>query len=208
MKVVILTGGIGTGKTTVTDVLEKRGAAVIRADEISRRILKKGEPGYAAVVNTFGSGITDSRTGEIDRAELSKTVFGDPSLLEKLNAVTHPLIYEEIGLEIGRIAENAAKQNNGCDLTVVEIPLLQENEFNRIADEIWAVTCDEKVRIERLCEGRGFTEDGARARIASQPSEEEYAAAADLTIDNSGSPEDMESQIDDILERKGLLKNR
>ena len=184
-----LTGGIGSGKSTVAAALAARGAAVVDADMISRQILEPGGAAYQPVVDRFGRGIV-KEDGQIDRPALAAAVFSDPEALADLNGLTHP----EIGRQmVQRTRELAADH----DVVVLDIPLLDIAARARFEfDAIVAVDVPEDVAVARLVAQRGFTEEDARARIAAQISRQERRELADLVLDNSGDRDALESEID------------
>lgn len=187
MKVVGLTGGIGSGKSTVSDALRERGAVVIDADAIIRELQQPGQPVFEAMVARFGEGIVGAE-GTLDRPAVAAVVFNDPAALQDLNAITHPAV----GAEIAARMEAA----RGTDQVVVlDIPLLVEGGRHTTAG-ILVVDCPVEVAVERLVTQRGMDEADARARIANQASREDRLAKADFVIDNGGQREALPAQID------------
>jgi dephospho-CoA kinase len=187
-----LTGGIGSGKSTVSRLLAERGAVVVDADAIAREVVEPGTPGLAAVVATFGEELLTA-DGVLDRPALGAIVFADPEARERLNAIVHPLVRD-------RAAElTSAVPDDG--VVVHDIPLLvesargQEAGAGRTHDLVLVVETDLATRLERLVR-RGMTEDDARARIAVQATDEERRAVADVVLDNSGTPEELAAQVD------------
>lgn len=188
MKVIGVTGGIGTGKSTVCKMLETEGGYVVSADEISHKILEPGGAAHDEVFDTFGT---------VDRAELAKIVFADEDSLEKLNKITHKHIAAEI---LSEISTAKAREDVGYKFIVLEVPLPVREGFLDIADYVIAVEADEEIRVRRLCRQRGFDEVSARARIANQPIPDVYAAIANVVIDNS------EDGLSDLLKViKGVI---
>lgn len=188
MLLVGLTGGIGSGKSTVAAGLAARGGAVIDADGISREIMEPGGAAYGGVVERFGPTIVGA-DGRIDRAAVAAVVFSDPDALAALNELTHPVI----GLVMAeRMAEAAADH----DIVVLDIPLLNIATKDRFSfGAIIVVDAPEEVAVERLVAQRGFSEEDARARIAAQMGREERRILADFVIDNSGSRDALEKEI-------------
>jgi len=184
-----LTGGIGSGKSTVAAGLASRGAAVVDADAIAREVVEPGGPAFSPVVERFGPSILGP-DGRIDRPVLAAVVFSDRGALADLNSITHPVI--------GRVmAERVAAAGSLSGIVVLDIPLLDiatKDRFDLAA--VVVVDAPEDVAVERLVAQRGFSESDARARIASQLSREERRALADLVIDNSGSRSRLEEEID------------
>ncbi len=187
-----LTGGIGSGKSTVSRLLAERGAVVVDADAIAREVVEPGTPGLAAVVAAFGDGVLGP-DGALDRPALGAIVFADPEARGRLNAIVHPLVGE-------RAAELAAAVPED-GVVVHDIPLLVESGNARAGragvphDIVLVVETDLQTRLERLVR-RGMTEDDARARIAVQATDEERRAVADVVLDNSGTPEELAAQVD------------
>ena len=187
MLVVGLTGGIGSGKSTVAAQLAARGAVVVDADRLAREAVAVGTPGYRAVVGRFGPGVV-AADGSLDRAALAGVVFEDPEALAALNAIVHPLVRATIDARVEEL--------RGTDAVIVlEIPLLVESGRSYGASTVIVVDCPEEVAVRRLVEGRGMDATDARRRMAAQASRADRLAAADVVIDNSGSPEDLERQV-------------
>lgn len=184
-----LTGGIGSGKSTVASALEERGAAIIDADRIAREVVEPGGAAYTALVERFGVGVLQE-DGRLDRQALADIVFQDPEALDDLNKITHPAIGAVV-------AERIASAGRTHDVVVVDIPLLSITTKANIGfDAVIVVDVPEETAVRRLVEQRGFKEEDARARIAAQISREERRALADVVIDNSGDRSALEAQID------------
>jgi dephospho-CoA kinase len=184
-----LTGGIGSGKSTVSAMLAARGAVVVDADAITRDLQRAGQPVLAAIVERFGPDVL-LPDGELDRPALAAIVFSDPDSLKDLNAIVHPAV----GAEIARRIEAAS----GTDAVVVlDIPLLAENPRKGLAATV-VVDTPVDLAVERLVRLRGMDEDDARARIARQATREERAATADRILDNSDDLAALESQVDEL----------
>jgi dephospho-CoA kinase len=186
MILVGLTGGIGSGKSTVSALLAARGAEIIDADEITREVQGPGSPVTEAIAERFGEHILDAERGLI-RAKLAEVVFSDPTALGDLNKIVHPAVGAEMNR---RVAELAASDK----VVVLDIPLLTENPRRDLQGKI-VVDVPLEVQIARLVRYRGFTADDARARIARQASREQRLKGADFVIDNSGSLEQLATQI-------------
>jgi len=183
-----LTGGIGSGKSTVSLMLEERGAIIVDADVIAREVVDQGEPAYAAVVERFGQGVV-APDGSLDRAALANIVFNDDEARVALNGIIHPAV----GV---RMAEVMQEHTDTADVVVLDVPLLVESRRPGIAGII-VVDCPEDIAVRRLVDQRGFDEQDARSRIAAQASRDERKAVADFLIDNSGSLDDLVPQVDD-----------
>ncbi len=188
-----LTGGIGSGKSTVAAGLVTRGAVLVDADAIVRDLQRPGEPVLARMVERFGAGIL-AEDGSLDRGAVAAEVFGDDEALEALNAIVHPAV--------GAVIEARRRALADTDAVVVsDIPLLVRPDGSRSPAAtglagIVVVDCDVEVAVARLVRHRGFDEADARARIASQASREDRLAAADFVIDNSGDLASLEPQLD------------
>lgn len=187
MILVGLTGGIGSGKSTVSAALAERGAVVIDADAITRELQSPGSPVLARIAERFGGEVIGP-DGSLDRPRLAAKVFGDAEALAALNAIVHPAV----GAEMNR---RVREQSTGDRVVVLDIPLLTENPRVGLQGII-VVDVAEDVQVERLVVGRGFTVDDARARIARQASREARLATADFVVDNSGPLEALAAQID------------
>jgi dephospho-CoA kinase len=186
MIVVALTGGMGSGKSTVSSALAQRGAVVIDADAITREVQAPGQPVLAAIVERFGDVLTAD--GELDRPALAAKVFGDADELSALNKIVHPAVNGEI---VRRLAEQADSDR----VVILDIPLLIESGRYR-ARGVLVVDTPTDLAVERLVAYRGLTADDARARIARQATREQRLAKADFVVDNSGSRDALAPQIE------------
>ena len=181
-----LTGGIGSGKSTVAALLTQHGALVVDADRIAREVVEPGTPGLAAVVAEFGEGVLTPE-GALDRPALAALVFGDPAARARLDAVVHPLVRS-------RAAELVAAAP--ADAVVVQdVPLLVETGQASSFDLVLVVEAEVGTRVARLAE-RGLTAEDARARIASQATDEQRRAVADVVLRNDGDREALAVQVD------------
>ena len=197
MKLIGLTGAIGSGKSSVSALFERKGAIIIDGDGIAKQLQQQGSPTLQKLVDEFGDILLDS--GELDRAKVAKLVFGDAEMLKRLNAIMHPAI----GVEILRQIElNIATDN----VVVLDMPLLVENPRDGMSGLV-VVDVDPEVAISRLVQFRNMNEEDARRRMASQASREERLKVADRIIDNSGNPEDLDSQVDDVWDWFATLPN-
>ncbi len=181
-----LTGGIGSGKSTVARLLAERGAAVVDADVLAREVVEPGTPGLAAVVGAFGPGVLTA-DGALDRPALAQVVFGDPAARARLDGIVHPLVRARAVELIGALPQDA--------VVVQDIPLLVETGQAGSFDLVLVVQADTGTRVARLV-ARGLAEDDARARIAAQATDAQRRAVADVVLDNSGTPEELASQVD------------
>lgn len=186
MKLIGLTGGIGSGKSTIARRLKQLGARVIDADVVSREVVEPGQPALAAIVATFGAHVLNA-DGTLNRAKLGDIVFTDKEARDKLNNIVHPAVRER-SLKLFAEAKNH-------EVVVYDVPLLVESENSYSFEHIIVASAPEEIRVERLMEHRGMTESEARARIESQASEESRLSLADTVIDTSGSLEDTYSQV-------------
>jgi dephospho-CoA kinase len=181
-----LTGGIGSGKSTVSALLAARGAVIVDADRIAREVVEPGTPGLAQVAEAFGDGVLTA-DGSLDRPALATVVFSDPEARRRLDGIVHPLVR-------ARAAELAAAAPPDAVL-VNDVPLLVETGQASSYDLVLVVEADAATRVSRLVE-RGLTVEDARARIAAQATDEQRRAVADVLLDNSGSPEQLAEQVD------------
>lgn len=195
MFVLGLTGGIGTGKSQVGEILAGLGASIINADTLGHKVYEPDTDGWAEVVNAFGEDVL-SPTREVDRKKLGSVVFSDPRALERLNAIMHPRIYGLIEDEIEVLKET------GREEVVVEAALLIEAGWTPLVDEIWVTTSPEELVVERLQKRNGLSEEAIRARIASQMSQEERIKHAGEVIDNSSSLSELSRRVQQLWEHR------
>jgi dephospho-CoA kinase len=202
MRVVGLTGGIATGKSTAARVLVELGARVIDADAIAREIVAPGQPALAEIVQTFGREML-LPDGTLDRKRMGAVVFADADKRRALNAITHPRIAMETQARLGRL------RDEGAPVAVYEAALLVENGVHRGLEGLIVTTCDEATQLRRLIDRDGFAEAEARARIAAQASPAEKLAAATWVVDTSGPLADTKERISRIWgEILGLVDMR
>ena len=191
MILVGLTGGIGSGKSTVSAMLAARGAQIIDADVITRVVQKPGSAVVDAIAERFGDQVLDD-DGELLRARLAEIVFSDPDALRALNAIVHPAV----GVEINRRVNAMASTDK---VVVLDIPLLTENPRGGLQGKI-VVDVPVDAQVERLVRYRGFSAADARARIVRQASRNDRLEGADFVVDNSGAVDDLDPQIDKLWE--------
>lgn len=189
MILVGLTGGIGSGKTTVGRMLADRGAVIVDADAIVREVQQPGSPVLAKLEERFGASVI-AADGSLDRAAVAAIAFSDAEALKDLNAIVHPAV----GAEINR---RVLAERSGTRVVVMDIPLLTENPRPGL-QAIIVVDVSPEIQIQRLVTGRGFDPDDARARLSRQASREDRLATATHVVDNSGTPEDLLPQIDSL----------
>jgi dephospho-CoA kinase len=202
MLLVGLTGGIGSGKSTVAELLAERGAAVIDADELARRAIALGTDGFDRVAETFGPQVLGPE-GDIDRAKLAEIVFKYPERLRELEAIVHP--------EVARLLAKEVEPYADTDRVVVyAVPLLAELGLAEGFEVVVVVVADVDRRIERLMRDRGMTAEEVRARVAAQLSDEERARVADVLLDNDGDVERLVPQVNrlwtDLTKRSGAAR--
>ncbi|MFQ2134991.1 dephospho-CoA kinase [Aeromonas hydrophila] len=186
MYVVAITGGIGSGKTTVANQFAELGIEVVDADVIAREVVEPGTPALAAIAAHFGSEVI-TPAGQLDRRRLRERVFTDPQAKGWLNALLHPLIRTEM------LRQCAAARSPYCLLVV---PLLVENRLTALANRVLVIDVDEATQIERTCRRDGVSREQAQAILAAQASRAERLAAADDVLDNqNGTPEAIKSRI-------------
>ena len=184
-----LTGGIGSGKSTVAALLGGKGAVVIDADAIAREVVAPGTPGLAAVVEALGPDVLTA-AGELDRAGVGAIVFADEAARRRLEAIVHPLVIDRMGA-----IEQAAAAG---DVVVHDIPLLAEGGRAEGFDAVLVVDVPTDVQLERLVRDRGMTQEDARARIAAQATREDRLAIATHVIDNSGTLDELHERVDEV----------
>ena len=198
MKVIGITGGVGSGKSVVMDILQKEyGAQIILADLVAHDLMEPGQQNYIDIVEAFGEEIL-AKDKTIDRPALAKVVFGDKDKLVRLNAITHPNVKKEIFRRI-----DAIKEKGEAAFVAVEAALLIEEGYQKDFDAMWYVYVDEATRIDRLKEGRGYTEEKCREIMAKQLPEEVFRKECSTVIDNHLGISETEKQIKTAVE--GLL---
>jgi dephospho-CoA kinase len=188
-----LTGGIGSGKSTVAARFRERGLAVIDADELSRRAVDPGSPALAEIVSSFGPQVLDD-AGRLDRKRLAAIVFGDEALRRRLNAIVHPRV-SELGVDRSRQLEA-----QGEPLACYEIPLLVESGLADALRPLVVVAAPEALQVARTVARDAASESEARARIGAQLPLDQKTAIADFVIDNSGSLEQTRARADRVLD--------
>jgi dephospho-CoA kinase len=184
-----LTGGIGSGKSAVSSLLADLGATVIDADMLAREAVSPGSPGLAEVAGEFGQAVIGA-DGALDRAAMAAVVFADPSARQRLEAIIHPRVRARAA-EL----EAAARAADPAAVVVHDVPLLVETGQQSAYDLVLVVDVPTDVQVHRLVALRGLDETEARSRIAAQASREDRLAAADVVIDNSGTPADLARRV-------------
>jgi dephospho-CoA kinase len=186
-----LTGGIASGKSTVSAILAELGAVIIDGDVLARQVVDKGTPGLAAVVAEFGEGLLTPE-GDLDRPAMSALVFGDPVARKRLEAIVHPLVFEQIIALESSAAEGA--------LVVHDIPLLAESGRADTFDVVVVVDVPAQVQIDRMVRDRGWTVVEGESRMAAQASRDDRLAIATYVIDNTGTLEDLRHRVTEVFE--------
>lgn len=194
MKLVGLTGSIGTGKTTVSRLIEKNGYHVIDCDEVARCIVEPGKPALQQLIKTFGNDIL-LPNGELDRPKLGDMVFKDAAKRKKLNSITHRYIFIELAKRI------FSHFWSGTSILFLDAPLLFEAGLHRISSCVVVVFCDSETQLQRVMTRDGFEKEEAQRRIDSQMSLKEKCERADFTIDNSRTLHETEQQVTSLLQR-------
>ena len=189
MLTIALTGGIGSGKTAVGEILANFGAVVIDSDQLARQVVERGTPGFDQIVAQFGDEIL--KNGDLDRAALASLIFTDPKKRLELEQITHPLIRQEFAKIIKSLPEDA--------IVVNQIPLLVESKHDYKFDYIVTVSTSEEIRLARLLK-RGLTKDQITKRIQAQATDSEREVIADLIIKNEKSQEELFTQVEKLWE--------
>ena len=184
-----LTGGIGSGKSTVSVLLAERGAVVIDADQLAREVVAPGTPGLAAIVEAFGSEVV-ATDGALDRQALGAMVFGDDTARRTLEEIIHPRVRARAVALEARAAPGA--------IVVHDIPLLVETGQHVTFDVVVVVDVPVRTQIDRLVSQRGMSSDEAETRIAAQATREQRTGAADLVVDNAGPRTDLAERVDEL----------
>ena len=193
-KVIGLTGGIGSGKSTVSQCLAELGAVIIDADKVGHEAFKPNTEAWHEVAATFGRQIL-TPSGEIDRKKLSEIVFSQPESLSRLNQIMHPRMHDMIKAQI----EEYRRQ--GVDVVVLEAAILIEASWTSLVDEVWVTVASEATVLERLKKQRGLAEEQTLARIRSQLSLEERVRHADAVINNDGELDEVKAKVKELWEK-------
>jgi len=191
MKVIGLTGGIGSGKSTVSQFLAELGAVIVDADRVGHEAFKPDTDVWREVVAAFGRQILTTN-GDVDREKLGETVFANPESLLQLNQITHPRIYEMVK---ARLEEY---QRQGVSVVVLEAPLLIEAGWSSLVDEVWVTVAPESTVLRRLKQRPGLSEQQSLARIHSQLPSEERIKHADVVIDNDCSLNELKAKVREL----------
>ena len=194
MIVIGLTGGILTGKSTVSEILARLGAVIIDADKVGHEAYRPQTKVWREVVEAFGRGILNQH-GEIDRKKLGEIVFHDPQALARLNEIMHPEMHWMMKEEIDRL------RNEGVDVVVLEAAVLIEADWTDLVDEVWVTVAPEETVVRRLQDRGGLSEEQARARIRSQISSAERIKHADVIIDTNCDLAEVRAKVEELWHR-------
>ena len=190
MKIIGVTGGVGAGKSAVLTYLQERyGAHVVLADQVANLLEEPGQSCYEPIVELLGKSVLQE-DGCINRSVMGQMIFSDSALLKKVNNIIHPAVKQYILKQIEK------HRCNKTEIFVIEAALLLEDNYDAICDEVWYIYTSEAVRRERLKESRGYSDDYITDIIRKQLSEEVFRTRCDVIIDNSGTVEDTQKQID------------
>ena len=194
MKVISITGGVGSGKSEVLRILkEEFGAQIIIADEVAHQLMETGKKGYKKVVEALGTSFLNA-DGSIERKKLAAVIFNDKEAIEKMNSIIHPLVWKEIQYDIA---------HSDKEIIVVEAALFDE-EHNAMFDEIWYVYTSRENRIRRLMASRGYSEEKCLEIMSNQASEDEYRKLTKHVLDNNGTVEELCGQIAAFLDEEAV----
>ena len=195
MKIIGITGGVGCGKSEVIRyIMNNYNCFVIFADDVAKQLQQKGNLCYDKIVGLLGEQILE-KNGEIDKSKMAAQIFADETLLDKVNAIIHPAVYDYV---LDKIAEY--KEKDEIDFFIIEAALLIECGYGKIVDEMWYVYTADEIRRERLKQSRGYSDEKISQIFSSQLSYEEFKSASSFVIDNSGTLEKTKQQIDNKLE--------
>jgi len=197
MKVIGLTGGIGSGKSTVSQFLAELGAVIIDADKVGHEALKPDSETWREVVAAFGKQIL-APDGDIDRKKLGEIVFGEPEALAQLNRITHPQIEDMIKAQLEE------ERRRGVGVVVLEAPLLLEAGWTSLVDEVWVTVAPEPTVLRRLKKKVGLSEQESLARIRSQLPSEERIKHADVVIDTDCALEELRARVGELWQKLAL----
>lgn len=194
MEKIVLTGGIASGKSTVSRYLVDKGYPIIDADLIARRVVEPGQPGLTGLISAFGSTILTDR-GTLDRSLLGSMLFQDETVKDRVNALLHPLI------QAAMVAEVREHRDAGFPLVFLDIPLYYETQEKYDAKEVWLVYLPASLQLQRLIKRNHYSQAQAQQRLDSQLSIESKKVMADVVLDNSGSMASLYRQVDRELAR-------
>ena len=193
MFVIGLTGGIGSGKSTVSDMLRAKGAAIVYADQIGHEVYRPGTPVWEQVVAAFGREVL-GEDGQVDRRKLGQLVFSDPKARRRLDAITHPSMEQMMAEMLGEL------RRQGTRVAVLEAAILIEAGWDHLADEVWVTVVSPEVAAQRSMERSGLSREQAAARIAAQLSNEERLKHAQVVIDTNCSLAEVAERVGELWE--------
>ncbi len=193
MKVIGLTGGIASGKSTASRYLAQNGLPVLDADVMAREIVQPGMPALKEIVEAFGEDML-LITGELDRKALGRLVFSDPEALKKLNAITHPKIRERLLIHLQHIEDMKS-----YPAVIIDAALLMETGWHELVDDVWLIVIDESHQMSRLVQRNAISELEAQTMMAIQMPMAEKMKLAKVWIDNNGLPSDLYHQLDELV---------
>lgn len=199
MRVIGLTGGIGTGKSEVSATLRALGAEIIDADQEGHLAYRTGTVGWHRLLKIFGKDILDE-DGEIERRELGQLVFGNPRDLARLNAAIHPLIKDRVSVRLRELAAS------GTEVAVVDAAVLYQAGWDDLTDEVWAITAPTDQMVQRVAAQRGMDSAEVQKRIAAQEPPETIVSRADVIIGNTGTLEQLRANVTRIWKERIHLK--
>lgn len=194
MIVLGITGGMGSGKTTVASYLKDKGAIVVDADLVAREVIVKGSKVLSEIEKEFGKTVMQ-KDGNLNRSKLAEIVFKDKQKLIKLNSITHKYIIKKLVSEV-----EAIKKEEKTHFVVIDAPIPAEHGFVDMCDEIWAVVAAKEKRIERVMERNGLTHEEATARIEAQIDDDEYISIACKVIENNKDLYDLKIKVSEMLQ--------
>ncbi|MCQ2533276.1 MAG: dephospho-CoA kinase [Clostridia bacterium] len=186
-----VTGGIGSGKSTVSSILRDKGVLVLDADEISHKVTEADGLAIESIRELFGNRAINS-DNSLNRKYVSSIVFDDRTKLDNLSTIIHRCVFEYMD----KVIEE--ERQKGTKALVLDVPIPVKNGFVSRCNQIWVVTCEETVRVERIVK-RGMSEEEARRRMAMQMTDDEYLALGDFEINNSGTREELETRINELI---------
>ena len=193
MKIIGLTGGIASGKSTVSALLQEKGYAVIDADKIARQLAEPYQPLWQEYKNRYGSKVLHEDKS-LNRQAVADIVFAEQQERKWMDAMAHPIIRAEISRHLVEI------ERQGCKIVFLDVPLLYESGWDAMADIIWVIYVSPEKQVQRLCSRNGFSVEEAKRRIGVQMSMEEKKAKAGAVIDNNGNLEQLRQQVFVLLE--------
>ena len=200
MRIIGITGGVGAGKSEVLDYLARAyEATVVQADEVGYLLMRPGTEVYRKILEQFSSAVLKDKSQELDRQVLADLVYTDARLKKKLEQIVHPAVKEYIKKDI--LKERQAE----TEVYVIEAALQLEDQYEEISDEIWYIYAEEEVRRERLHRERGYTNERINQIFAQQLSEEEFSEGCDFEVDNSGTLEETQKQIDRRMQQYEIM---